>query len=84
MNERIDELTKEIWSEDVKVFNSTESLRKLLINLKIITSNLPNENKGEIRAFGEFLEDSISQLQKSTKKIKELTKEIAKVNSETI
>lgn len=84
MNERIDKLTKDIWNEDVKVFNSTESLRKLLINLKIITANLPNENKGEIRAFGEFLEDSIVKLQESTKKIKELTKEIAKINGEEI
>ncbi len=84
MNERINELTKEIWNEDVKVFNSTESLRKLLINLKIITANLHNENKAEIRAFGGFLEDSITKLQESTKKIKELTKEIAKVNGDEI
>jgi 6-phosphofructokinase len=84
MNERIDELTKEIWNEDVKVFNSTEGLRKLLINLKIITANLPNENKAEIKAFGGFLEDNITKLQESTKKIKELTKEIAKINGEEI
>lgn len=84
MNERIDKLTKDIWDEDIKVFNSTESLRKLLINLKIITANLPNENKAEIKAFGVFLENNITKLQESTKKIKELSKEIAKVNGEEI
>ena len=78
MNSKINELTKEAWSEDTKVFMATESLRKTLINLKIIATE--SNKKEEISVFADFLADSIINIQVSTFKIKEIIKNIAKEN----
>ena len=78
MNKRIDSYTKEIWELDTKVFSATESLRKTLINLKIIA--MGSNKKDEISAFADFLANAISNIQEGTFKIKEITKKIAEEN----
>lgn len=78
MNTNIDNYTKEIWGLDTKVFNATESLRKTLINLKIIANE--SNKKEEINIFADFLAITISDIQDSTFKIKEIVKNIAEEN----
>ena len=78
MNTNIDKYTKEIWEIDTKVFRATESLRKTLINLKIIA--VESSKKEEISAFADFLAVAISNIQESTFKIKEIVKNIAEEN----
>jgi len=78
MNKKIDSYTKEVWELDTKVFNATESLRKTLINLKIIA--VESGKKEEISAFADFLSVAISNIQESTFKIKEIVKNIAEEN----
>ena len=78
MNTNIDNYTKEIWRLDTKVFNATESLRKTLINLKIIA--VESSKKEEISVFADFLAVAISNIQDSTFKIKEIVKNIAEEN----
>ena len=78
MNTNIDNYTKEIWGLDTKVFNATESLRKTLINLKIIA--VESSKKEEISVFADFLAVAISNIQDSTFKIKEIVKIIAEEN----
>jgi hypothetical protein len=78
MNEKVNELTKDIWNEDIKVFNSTEALRKTLINLKIIATE--TNRKDEITAFASFLEQHIKTIQDGTYRIKEIVKQIAEEN----
>ena len=78
MNTNIDNYTKEIWGLDTKVFNATESLRKTLINLKIIANE--SNKKEEINIFADFLAIAISDIQGSTFKIKEIVKIIAEEN----
>ena len=75
MNTNIDSYTKEIWGLDTKVFNATESLRKTLINLKIIANE--SNKKEEINIFADFLAIAISDIQGNTFKIKEIVKNIA-------
>ena len=78
MNKKIDSYTKEVWELDTKVFNATESLRKTLINLKIIA--VESSKKEEISAFADFLAVAISNIQDNTFKIKEIVKNIAEEN----
>ena len=78
MNTNIDNYTKEIWGLDTKVFNATESLRKTLINLKIIANE--SNKKEEINIFADFLAIAISDIQSNTFKIKEIVKNIAEEN----
>ena len=78
MNTNIDNYTKEIWGLDTKVFNATESLRKTLINLKIIANE--SNKKEEIDIFADFLAIAISNIQGNTFKIKEIVKNIAEEN----
>ena len=78
MNTNIDNYTKEIWGLDTKVFNATESLRKTLINLKIIANE--SNKKEEINIFADFLAIAISDIQDNTFKIKEIVKIIAEEN----
>ena len=78
MNTNIDNYTKEIWGLDTKVFNATESLRKTLINLKIIANE--SNKKEEINIFADFLAIAISDIQVNTFKIKEIVKNIAEEN----
>lgn len=80
MNEIINKLTIEAYDENLKVFNSVESLRKMLINLKIISANLEGTKKYEVKAFADVLEDNLKMIQNSTFTIKEIIKQIAKEN----
>lgn len=80
MNEVINKLTIEAYNEDLKVFNSVESLRKMLINLKIISANLEGTKKDEVKVFADVLEENLKMIQNSTFKIKETIKQIAEEN----
>lgn len=80
MNEVINKLTIEAYNEDLKVFNSVESLRKMLINLKIISANLEGTKKDEVKVFADVLEENLKMIQNSTFKIKEIIKQIAEEN----
>lgn len=77
--ERVDELSLMIYNKDIMVFAEIEKIRKSIINLKIVSSNLDNENQRIVKAFTEYLEDSVKNLQIATKEIKEYSKEIGEI-----
>lgn len=77
--ERIDELSLMIYNKDIMVFAEIEKIRKSIINLKIVSSNLDNENQRIVKAFTEYLEDSVKNLQIATKEIKEYSKEVGEI-----
>ena len=72
--ERVDELSLMIYNKDIMVFAEIEKIRKSIINLKIVAANLDNENQRIVKAFAEYLEDSVKNLQMVTKDIKEYSK----------
>lgn len=77
--ERIDEISLMIYNKDITVFAEIEKIRKSIINLKIVATNLDNENQRIVKAFAEYLEDSIKNLQIVTKDIKEYSKELGEI-----
>ena len=77
--ERVDEISLMIYNKDIMVFAEIEKIRKSIINLKIVASNLDNENQRIVKAFAEYLEDSVKNLQIVTKDIKEYSKEIGEI-----
>lgn len=77
--ERIDEISLMIYNKDITVFAEIEKIRKSIINLKIVATNLDNENQMIVKAFAEYLEDSIKNLQIVTKDIKEYSKELGEI-----
>lgn len=77
--ERVDELSLMIYNKDIMVFAEIEKIRKSIINLKIVSSNLDNENQRIVKAFAEYLEDSVKNLQIVTKDIKEYSKELGEI-----
>lgn len=77
--ERVDELSLMIYNKDIMVFAEIEKIRKSIINLKIVSSNLDDENQRIVKAFAEYLEDSIKNLQIVTKDIKEYSKELGEM-----
>ena len=77
--ERVDELSLMIYNKDIMIFAEIEKIRKSIINLKIVASNLDDENQRIVKAFAEYLEDSIKNLQIVTKDIKEYSKELGEI-----
>lgn len=77
--ERVDELSLMIYNKDIMIFAEIEKIRKSIINLKIVSSNLDNENQRIVKAFAEYLEDSVKNLQIVTKDIKEYSKELGEI-----
>lgn len=77
--ERIDEISLMIYNKDIMVFAEIEKIRKSIINLKIVATNLDNENQRIVKAFAEYLEDSVKNLQVVTKEIKEYSKELGEI-----
>jgi len=77
--ERVDEISLMIYNKDIKIFAEIEKIRKSIINLKIVATNLDNENQRIVKAFAEYLEDSIKNLQVITKDIKEYSKELGEI-----
>lgn len=77
--ERVDEISLMIYNKDIMVFAEIEKIRKSIINLKIVAANLDNENQRIVKAFAEYLEDSVKNLQMVTKEIKEYSKELGEI-----
>lgn len=77
--ERVDELSLMIYNKDIMIFAEIEKIRKSIINLKIVSSNLDDENQRIVKAFAEYLEDSVKNLQIVTKDIKEYSKELGEI-----
>ena len=77
--ERVDELSLMIYNKDIMVFAEIEKIRKSIINLKIVAANLDDENQRIVKAFAEYLEDSVKNLQIVTKEIKEYSKEVGEI-----
>lgn len=77
--ERVDELSLMVYNKDIMIFAEIEKIRKSIINLKIVASNLDNENQRIVKAFAEYLEDSVKNLQIVTKDIKEYSKELGEI-----
>ena len=77
--ERVDEISLMIYNKDIMVFAEIEKIRKSIINLKIVAANLDNENQRIVKAFAEYLEDSVKNLQIVTKDIKEYSKELGEI-----
>ena len=77
--ERVDELSLMIYNKDIMVFAEIEKIRKSIINFKIVATNLDNENQRIVKAFAEYLEDTVKNLQIATKDIKEYSKELGEI-----
>lgn len=77
--ERVDEISLMIYNKDIMVFAEIEKIRKSIINLKIVAANLDDENQRIVKAFAEYLEDSVKNLQVVTKEIKEYSKELGEI-----
>lgn len=77
--ERVDELSLMIYNKDIMIFAEIEKIRKSIINLKIVAANLDDENQRIVKAFAEYLEDSVKNLQIVTKEIKEYSKELGEI-----
>ena len=77
--ERVDEISLMIYNKDIMIFAEIEKIRKSIINLKIVAANLDDENQRIVKAFAEYLEDSIKNLQIVTKEIKEYSKELGEI-----
>ena len=77
--ERVDELSLMIYNKDIMIFAEIEKIRKSIINLKIVAANLNDENQKIVKAFAEYLEDSVKNLQIATKEIKEYSKEVGEI-----
>ena len=77
--ERVDELSLMIYNKDIMIFAEIEKIRKSIINLKIVAANLDDENQRIVKAFAEYLEDSVKNLQIATKEIKEYSKEVGEI-----
>ena len=77
--ERVDELSLMIYNKDIMIFAEIEKIRKSIINLKIVAANLDDENQRIVKAFAEYLEDSVKNLQIVTKDIKEYSKEVGEI-----
>ena len=77
--ERVDELSLMVYNKDIMIFAEIEKIRKSIINLKIVSSNLDDENQRIVKAFAEYLEDSVKNLQIATKDIKEYSKELGEI-----
>ena len=77
--ERVDELSLMIYNKDIMIFAEIEKIRKSIINLKIVSANLDDENQRIVKAFAEYLEDSVKNLQIVTKEIKEYSKELGEI-----
>lgn len=77
--ERVDELSLMIYNKDIMIFAEIEKIRKSIINLKIVAANLDDENQRIVKAFAEYLEDSVKDLQIVTKDIKEYSKEVGEI-----
>ena len=77
--ERVDELSLMIYNKDIMIFAEIEKIRKSIINLKIVAANLDEENQRIVKAFAEYLEDSVKNLQIATKEIKEYSKEVGEI-----
>ena len=77
--ERVDELSLMIYNKDIMIFAEIEKIRKSIINLKIVAANLDDENQKIVKAFAEYLEDSVKDLQIVTKDIKEYSKELGEI-----
>ena len=77
--ERVDELSLMIYNKDIMVFAEIEKIRKSIINLKIISANLDNENQKIVKTFAEYLEDTVKNLQIATKEVKECSKELGEI-----
>lgn len=77
--ERVDELSLMIYNKDIMVFAEIEKIRKSIINLKIVSAKLDDENQRIVKAFAEYLEDSVKNLQIVTKEIKEYSKELGEI-----
>ena len=78
--ERVDELSLMIYNKDIMIFAEIEKIRKSIINLKIVSANLDNENQRIVKAFAEYLEDTVKNLQIATKEIKEYSKELREIS----
>ena len=77
--ERVDEISLMIYNKDIMIFAEIEKIRKSIINLKIVAANLDDENQRIVKAFAEYLEDSVKNLQIATKDIKEYSKELGEI-----
>jgi len=77
--ERVDELSLMIYNKDIMIFAEIEKIRKSIINLKIVAANLDDANQRIVKAFAEYLEDSVKNLQIVTKDIKEYSKELGEI-----
>ena len=77
--ERVDEISLMIYNKDIMIFAEIEKIRKSIINLKIVAANLDDENQRIVKAFAEYLEDSVKNLQIATKEIKEYSKELGEI-----
>ena len=83
--EKIDELTKELFNGATSAFASLKQLEMLTINISIATAKLQGNPEGRALAkSAEIINDEIVKLEDSTKSVRDMAKEIGRLNKEEI
>ena len=82
MNEKINDLTKELWEESVKSFVELEKIKLTLINIKISVAKINSTEKNVLSIVADRIAEAIDEVESYTGRIKDIAKEIAVENKE--
>lgn len=83
MNERIDYLSKALWSGSIETFQEVETIRLILLNMKITVAKMSsNPDARALDRVSDIIEEAILKLEKRTLEVRDVAKEIGKLNRE--
>lgn len=83
MNDRIDELTKQLHTGATKTFDKLKDLEYTCLNLRISASHLSDKNEANaINVIAQDLFNNLKELENATYFVKESAKEIGTLNKD--
>lgn len=83
MNNRIDELTKRLFDGSTKAFEELKRLELIIMNVKIATARLGDiPDARALSKTGDIINSALIGLESTTKSVRDISKEIAKLNKE--
>lgn len=82
MNKQIDELTKKLFDGSTKAFDELKRLEMIIINIKIATAKINHPEARALSKTGDIIEQALIGLEDSTKNVRDISKEIARLNRE--
>lgn len=80
--EKIDELTKRLFNGATSAFADLKKIELILLNLKIETNRIDSPNARALARAGEIIEEAVVGLEDSTKAVRDMAKEIGRLNKE--